>query len=51
MGRGIDVDPGSNLHFITDGDAIAIEQQTVIVDEGPLADSNVVAIVTPEGSA
>src|SRR6516225_4929573 len=48
-GRHVDVDPGGNLHFIANRDAIAIEEDTVIVYERAVADGDVIAIVAPEG--
>jgi len=41
MGRRVDVDPGGNLHFIANRDAIAIEEDTVIVYERAVADGDV----------
>jgi hypothetical protein len=48
MGRRVDVDAWGDLHFIANPDAIAVEQETVIVNERPVPDEDVVAIVAPE---
>lgn len=48
MGRREDVDAWGDLHFIANRDAIAVEQETVIVNERPVPDEDVVAIVAPE---
>jgi len=48
MCRRVDVDAGSNLHFVANSDAIAIEEDTVIVYERPVADGDVIAIVAPK---
>ena len=45
--RAIDVDPGGNLHFIANRDAIATEQDTVIVHERPVSDGDVISIIAP----
>ena len=41
MRRRVDVDAGRDLHFVADRDAIAVEKETVIVDERPVSDGYV----------
>ena len=39
--------PRSNLRFIANRDAIATEQDTVIVHERPVSDGDVISIIAP----
>ena len=49
MGGGVDLDLGGNQDAIADGDAIAVEDNAVVVDEYPCADGDVEAVVAAEG--
>jgi hypothetical protein len=48
VGGGVDVDAGGDLHVGADGDAVAVEEDAVVVDECARADGDVVAVVAAE---
>lgn len=48
MRGGVDVDTGRDLNLIADRDPIAVEENAVVVDEGPVADGDVEPIVATE---
>ena len=48
MCSGVDVDTGCDLYFIANRDAIAVEKDAIKVNERPVPDGDVEAIIAPE---
>jgi hypothetical protein len=49
--RGEELDVGTDLHVVADGDGGHVEQDDAEVDEGPRPDTGLVAVVTAQGWA